>query len=192
MKLIKIITNDTDMVKPYMDTTMSFDEGIIEIIVGWDLAKENGASILEHKLKENTYWTFSPREKRKLFKQHLKEFLEDSLKNTASKVKIKNLNPLEFKLEEDYLKYIMEHIRGCDGYLYSDKLYVYCGNTIHHIDVGLLKFMSWNIINKIKTLIKLKENKENLLKIQKQDCLQSEALYWYGHIITDRGLQGPS
>ena len=52
MKLIKITTNDTDMVKPYMDATMSFDEGIVEIIVGWDLAKENGASILEHKLKE--------------------------------------------------------------------------------------------------------------------------------------------
>ena len=160
MKLIKITTNDTDMVKPYMDATMSFDEGIVEIIVGWDLAKENGASILEHKLKENTYWTFSPREKRKLFKQHLNEFLEDSLNNITSKVEIKNLSPLEFKLEEDYLKYIMEHIRGCDGYLYSDKLYVYCGNTIYHIDISLLKFMSWNIISKIKSLIKLKENKE--------------------------------
>ncbi len=143
-----------------MDTTMSFDEGIIEIIVGWDLAKENGASILEHKLKENTYWTFSPREKRKLFKQHLKEFLDDFFNKTISKIEIKNLNPLNFKSEEDYIKYIMQHIRGCEGYLYSDKLYVYCGNTIHHIDVGLLKFMSWNIISKIKTLIKLKENKE--------------------------------
>jgi hypothetical protein len=160
VKLIKIITDDTDMVKPYMDTTMSFDEGIIEIIVGWDLAKENGASILEHKLKENTYWTFSPREKRKLFKQHLKEFLDDFFSKTISKIEIKNLNPLNFKSEEDYIKYIMQHIRGCEGYLYSDKLYVYCGNTIHHIDVGLLKFMSWNIISKIKTLIKLKENKE--------------------------------
>ncbi len=143
-----------------MDTTMSFDEGIIEIIVGWDLAKENGASILEHKLKENTYWTFSPREKRKLFKQHLKEFLDDFFNKTISKIEIKNLNPLNFKSEEDYIKYIMQHIRGCEGYLYSDKLYVYCGNTIHHIDVGLLKFMSWNIISKIKALIKLKENKE--------------------------------
>lgn len=160
MKLIKIITDDIDMLKPYMTPIMSFDEGMVEIIVGWDLAKEKGASILKHKLKENRYWTFSPREKRKLFQQHLNEFLDDYLNNIISDIKIKNLNPLDFKSEEDYLKYIIEHIRGCDGYLYSDKLYVYCGNTIYHIDIDLLKFMSWNIINKIKTLIKLKENKE--------------------------------
>jgi len=160
MKLIKIITNDVDMVKPYMTPTMSFDEGIIEIIVGWDLAKENGAKILEHKLKENKYWTFSPREKRKLFQQHLNEFLDDSLNDIISKIEIKNLNPLGFKSEDDYLKHITKRIRGCDGYLYSNKLYIYCGSVIHHIDIDLLNFMSWNIINKIKFLIKLKENKE--------------------------------
>lgn len=160
MKLIKITTNDTDMVKPYMDTTMSFDEGIIEIIVGWDLAKENGASILEHKLSDDTYWTFSPREKRKLFKQHLKTFLGDYLIKVVSNIQIKNLNPLNFKTEEDYLKNITEHVRGCEGYLYSDRLYIYCGNTINHIDINLLEFMSWNIINKIKEVIKLKEYRE--------------------------------
>ena len=143
-----------------MTPTMSFDEGLIEIIVGWDLAKENGAKILEHKLNKNTYWTFSPREKRKLFKQHLNEFLDDYLNDIISNIEIKNLNPLGFKSEEDYLKYITKSIRGCEGYLYSDKLYVYCDDTIHHIDIGLLNFMSWNIINKIKSLIKLKENKE--------------------------------
>lgn len=160
MKLIKITTNDMDMVKPYMTPTMSFDEGLIEIIVGWDLAKEIGATILNHTIKENVYWTFSPREKRKVFEEHLNSFLNDTLEKMVSKIKVKNINPLDFKTEEEYLKYVSEHVRGCEGYLYSDKLYIYCGNIIHHIDIGLLKFMSWNIINKIKYLIKLKENEE--------------------------------
>jgi len=43
MKLIKITTKDNNLIKPYMTEIMSFDKGIIEIIVGYDLAKEMGA-----------------------------------------------------------------------------------------------------------------------------------------------------
>ena len=39
MKLIKITTEDSNLIKPYMTEIMSFDEGIVEIIVGYDLAK---------------------------------------------------------------------------------------------------------------------------------------------------------
>ena len=70
---------------------MSFDEGVIEIIVGWDLAKEKGASILNHKIKENFYWTFSPREKRKVFEEHINSFLIEALEEIVSKIKINNL-----------------------------------------------------------------------------------------------------
>ena len=160
MKLIKITTNDKEIVKPYLNEIMSYEEGLIEIIIGYELAKERGASILNHKLNENTYWTFSPREKRKLFQEHLNSFLKESLDNIVSKIKVKDLSPISFKSEDDYLNFVIEHIKGCDGYLYSDRLYVYCGDIIHHIDIGLLKFMSWDIINKIKILIKIKDYKE--------------------------------
>ena len=62
MNLIKITTEDKNLIKPYMTDIMSYDEGLVEIIIGYDLAKEKGATILNHKIKENVYWTFSPRE----------------------------------------------------------------------------------------------------------------------------------
>jgi hypothetical protein len=157
MYLIKIITNDSDLLKPYMKDSMSFDEGIIEIIVGWDLAKEYGAKILNHKIDENKYWTFSPREKRKLFEEHLESFLKDSLQEIISKIKINNLNPLEFNSKEEYINHIKSNVGGCDGYLYLNKLYIYCGKLIYHIDLGLLEFMSWDIQDEIKKLITIKE-----------------------------------
>jgi hypothetical protein len=157
MKLIKIITENFDLVEPYMTNVMSLDEGVIEIVIGWDLAKEHGANILNHKISENKYWTFSPREKRKIFEEHLESFLKDSIQEIVSKIKINNLNPLEFNLKEEYINYIKSTVGGCNGYLYLNKLYVYCGKLIYHIDLGLLEFMSWDIQDEIKKLITIKE-----------------------------------
>ncbi len=50
MVLIKITTEDKNFKKPYMTNIMSYEEGLIEIIVGYELAKERGASVLNHKL----------------------------------------------------------------------------------------------------------------------------------------------
>ena len=157
MELIKITTEDKNLIKPYMTDIMSFDEGLVEIIIGYDLAKEKGATILNHKIKENVYWTFSPREKRKVFEEHIKSFIFEAIEEIISKVKINNLNPLNFKNQTNYLNHLKQNIQGCDGYLYTDRLYVYCGNLIYHIDIGLLNFLSWDIINEIKSLLKLKE-----------------------------------
>ena len=122
MFLIKITTEDTSLVKPYMTEIMSFNEGVIEIIVGWDLAKEMGASILNHKISENKYWTFSPREKRKIFEEHLVSFIKESLQEIIGKIKINNLNPLEFNSKEEYINHIKSNVGGCNGYLYLNKL----------------------------------------------------------------------
>ena len=157
MNIIKITTDDIDLIKPYMNDIMSFDDGLIEIIIGWDLAKSKGASILNHKISESLYWTFSPREKRKIFEEHLKIFLNESLQNIINKIKINNLNPLDFNSKEDYLKFIKENVGGCDGYLYLNRLYIYCGRSVYHIDLSLLEFMSWNLKDEIKKIITIKE-----------------------------------
>ena len=108
MDLIKITTEEKNLVKNYMNDIMSFDSGIIEIIVGWDLAKERGANILNHKISKNTYWTFSPREKRKIFEEHMKSFVKEGIEGIISDVKINNLNPLEFKTEDNFLQHLKE------------------------------------------------------------------------------------
>ena len=74
-----------------------------------------------------------------------------------SKIKINNINPLDFSNQSDYLNYLKKNIQGCDGYLYSDRLYIYCDDLINHIDIGLLNFLSWDIINEVKSLLEVKE-----------------------------------
>jgi hypothetical protein len=64
--MIKVITKNREEVEKYLDSNFSFENGFITVYIGWDLAKENGASILKHKIDENTYWTFLPIEKRKV------------------------------------------------------------------------------------------------------------------------------
>ena len=109
MDLIKITTEEKDLVKNYMNDVMSFDNGIIEIIVGWDLAKERGANILNHKISKNTYWTFSPREKRKIFEEHMKSFVKEGIEEIISDIKINNLNPLKFKTEDNLFFFATEN-----------------------------------------------------------------------------------
>jgi hypothetical protein len=158
MNLIKIITEEKDLVKKHMNDVMSFDEGLFEIIVGWDLAKERGAKILNKKINQNTYWTFSLREKRKVFEEDLKSFTQQILVDIIKDVKINNINPLHFDNQNEYLNFLKKNIQGYNGYLYVDRLYVYCGNLIYHIDISLLQFLNWEIVDEIKNLITLKEN----------------------------------
>jgi hypothetical protein len=160
MNLIKITTDDEKSVKNHMNDVMSFNEGEYEIIVGWDLAKQRGASILKHKINEKTYWTFSPREKRKIFEENLKTFTNDIIVEILTNVKVINLNPLDFNTENEFFVNIKSNINGCYGYLYSERLYVYKDNLIYHIDMGLLRFLGWDILEQIKDLLNIIEQVE--------------------------------
>lgn len=166
MLKIKITTELKDVVKPFMNEYMSFDDGEYEIIVGWDLAKQRGANILNHKINEKTWWTFSPREKRKIFEEHIKKFFNDLLLDLTNKIVINNIDPFVFKTKDDLIFHLENNVRGCTGYLFNDKLYIYCGENIYHLDIGLLGFMSWDILSEIRAIIKLKESikKPRILK----------------------------
>jgi hypothetical protein len=170
VKILKIITENFDHIKPFLNGSAEFvseEKGIINLIVGWDLAKENGASILKHKINDNTYWTFLPNEKRKIFEQHLLEFKQLAIDKLKSSKKIININPLEFNHKEALIEYIKSEFRDKLGYLFKDKLYIYNGNEIYHLDIGLLYFMSWDIMEQIKKIIRINNFKKEDLKYEK-------------------------
>ena len=159
MEIIKITTKDFGEVKPFLNGATNYvseDNGVIEVIVGWELAKEKGASILSHKMNDTTYWTFLPREKRKIFQDQIKSFIVLGYKKLIDGLKIKNLNPLLEENPQSFINKIENDICGGKGYLYSDRLYVYNGE-IYHIDMGLLDFMSWDIKDKIVKMIDMIE-----------------------------------
>lgn len=129
----------------------------VNLVIGWSLAKEFGASIRNHKISENLYWTFSENEKRKEYEVFMKEIYSIAYKNMVKQISVKNLNPLEYNTVEDYQSTTLKAVSGGLGYLFDDRLYTYKEKEIFHIDVGLLKFMSWDIINDILDNIELSE-----------------------------------
>lgn len=138
--------------------TDSLKDGVTNLIVGWSLAKEFGASIRNHKISDNVYWTFSSTEKRKEYETFMEEIYSIAYNNLIKDIKIKNLNPLDFETKEEYLNEVLRISELGKGYLYEDRLYIYKEGVINHIDVGLLDFMSWDIINNILGKIELIED----------------------------------
>jgi len=160
MSLIKIIIKDKNLVEQYMTRFLSFDEGLINLIVGWDLAKEMGAKITNHKINDNTYWTFLPTEKRKIFTEHIQEFKKLAFDTVKEGKSIKNINPLEFETKEDLIEYISKTFTEKSTYLFNESLCIYDDNIIHHLDIGLLNFMSWDIIKDIEHILEIKKLKK--------------------------------
>jgi hypothetical protein len=175
VKILKIITKDINDVMPFLNghtDYVSEDEGIIELVVGYGLAKEMGASILNHQLDKNKYWTFLPREKRTIFKEHIENLIKEGYNNLVGDVRLKNLDPIKYETPEIFLKSIEKAIRGGKGYLYSDRLYIYNG-LLYHIDMGLLEFMSWDIKEDIvrmidNTDVNIEDYKDDLKYIDKK------------------------
>jgi hypothetical protein len=114
--MIKVITKNREEVEKYLDSNFSFENGFITVYIGWDLAKENGASILKHKIDENTYWTFLPIEKRKVFLESLEEFKEIVFNKIKSEIKFHNINPLDYNSKEDILSFILDTLTDFIGY----------------------------------------------------------------------------
>ena len=94
--MIKIITNNSSEIKKYLEPIFSTEKGLITVYIGWDLAKENGASILNKKIDENTYWTFLPTEKRKVFEEDLKFFIKTVIEKVKKRVLYHNISVLDF------------------------------------------------------------------------------------------------
>ena len=159
--MIKIITkNNTEIIK-YLNNTFSFEKGLITVYVGWDLAKENGASILNKKINENTYWTFLPTEKRKVFEEDLKYFKNIVLDKIKKEVVFNNIDVLDFKTKDDLTRFLIKNFSGFIGYLYKRRIYFYNDKNVYHLDLGFLDFLSWDIIDKIKKMIDIKNLEEN-------------------------------
>ncbi len=129
-------------------TEIPVENRIPTIIIGWDLTKTlfPDTSILSKKVKENIYWTFSPTEKRSLFEDDLKKFIEKSYKDFVKDIKFYDIDPILFKVNNisEYLQKIKIVANGF-AYLYVNKIvYVYNNFTVYSIDLELLDFIGFD------------------------------------------------
>lgn len=162
--MIKVITNNKEEVERYLDSNFSFDSGFITVYIGWDLAKENGASILKHKMDENTYWTFLPTEKRKIFQESIEEFKEIVFNKIKNEINFENINPLDYNSKEELLSFISTTLKDFIGYLYKEKIYFYKNKKVFHLDLGFLDFMSWDIIDEVTDKLDIKKLQKEKIK----------------------------
>jgi len=129
-------------------TEIPIENQIPTIIIGWDLTKTlfPDTSILSKKIKENIYWTFSPIEKRSVFEDDLKKFIEKSYKDFVKDIKFYDIDPILFKVNNisEYLEKIKIVANGF-AYLYVNKIvYVYNNFTVYSIDLELLDFIGFD------------------------------------------------
>jgi hypothetical protein len=118
------------------------------LIIGWELTKTlcPEASILRKKIKDNLYWTFSPTEKRSVFENDLKKYIDKSYKDYIKNIKFYNIDPIIYKINTiDELLGKLSIVAGGFTYLYVNKVvYVYHNFIIYSIDLELLDFIGFD------------------------------------------------
>ena len=121
---------------------------IPNLIIGWELTKTlyPEASILRKKIKDNVYWTFSSTEKRTIFENDLKKYIEKSYKDYVKKIKFYNIDPIIYKINTvDELLSKLSIVAGGFTYLYVNKIvYVYHNFIIYSIDLEQLDFIGFD------------------------------------------------
>ena len=118
------------------------------LIIGWELTKTlcPEASILRKKIKDNLYWTFSPTEKRSVFENDLKKYIDKSYKDYIKNIKFYNIDPIIYKINTiDELLSKLSIVAGGFTYLYVNKIvYVYHNFIFYSIDLELLDFIGFD------------------------------------------------
>lgn len=147
------------------------DNGLPTLFIGWENTKKllPQSSILNKKISNNLYWTFSSAEKRTIFENDLKSFIQKSYDDFIKKIKIFSLDPVILKINStDELINKLQKFKKSFTYLYGDgMIYIYSDTKIITIDLNLLKFISFDdqkVLKYLKEETNFFEHKEKEFK----------------------------
>jgi hypothetical protein len=143
------------------------------LFIGWENTKRilPQSSILNKKITDNLYWTFSSTEKRTIFENDLKSFIQKSYQDFTKNIPYYALDPiiLKIKTTEELLQKLQK-FKESFTYLYENRIvYIYYNSTIISLDLELLKFISFDdneILEYLKKETKFFENKEKDFKTE--------------------------
>jgi hypothetical protein len=154
---------------------------IPNLIVGWELTKTlyPEASILRKKINDNVYWTFSSVEKRNIFENDLKKFIERSYKDYIKKIKFLNIDPIIYKINNiDELITKIKNVANGFAYLYLNKVvYIYHDFVIYSIDLEQLDFIGFDRKIILSTLKEMTNFSEGELKNFKNELKYLDIKY---------------
>lgn len=128
----------------------NINKEIPTLIIGWDFCKsifsDLNLSILDKKINENTFWTFSKKEKRIDYEKDLKFFYEKCINSIGKNVKYRYINILTCGL--NIIKNIIKKIHSNESvyiYIYNNSfIYIYVDNEIIGIDFNSIDYLNIN------------------------------------------------
>ena len=130
------------------------------LIVGWDNAKQfEGYNILDRKLSNGVFWTFSRAENRYEFEKDLKKFYEYVIENITKHVIYKYIDIYKLKynkLKELYRIFISKDRKYI--YISNDMMYAVLNGDILGVSFPMLEYCG---IPREKVIKRIKENRSD-------------------------------
>lgn len=134
------------------------------LIIGWDFAKslfpDKHLSILDDKISENLYWTFSKHEKRIIYEESLNKFYNIILDNINNSIKYYYCDALTMRYKTAK-KLILFFNSSTEKDIYISKtqfIYAFCKDFVIGFSIYDLEYIG---VKKNKVLHILYENKLN-------------------------------
>ena len=169
--------SDADLTKP-------------TLIVGWELAKQfDGYNILDRRLGDNLFWTFSRTENRSSLESDLNKFYEFVKKKAVENCKYKFVSIFQLSLEKaKKLVAILNSSTKRDIYISNGIVYVRYGDTIVGVSLMELQYCKINpdkVLKRINGNTNLRVFTSNDWKIQKLERFLGNKKYAVPYFITD-------
>jgi hypothetical protein len=138
------------------------DKRLPTMYVGFEYAKTiyNDIDILESKITNKEYWTFSPTESMLHFLNRSREFVKLIPDSLVIDIKYESINP--FFTKED-IREKVEHVLGESKIVYKhrDSYFVYSGDTVYGIHGGFMEVFDLPIPEFKSRLLDDKDNRIN-------------------------------
>jgi hypothetical protein len=135
----------------------TIEEGLPTLIIGWDKTKEiygDKVSILHKQIDENTYWTFSPKERKIDFDNDLDSFFIICYSKIGEKIHYIYIDLIHDSKKK--IKKILRKIYSLENpkiYIHKDRMvYIYSDGMIFGIDLEIVNYIG---IKKDKVITKL-------------------------------------
>lgn len=136
------------------------DNDLPTLIIGWELAKDiyaNSVSILHKKINTNTFWTFTPKERKVDFECDIENFKEHCYNTFGDNIPYVYLDILYGKKSVN--KRIIKKILSLENpYVYisdNDIIYIFGDNIIFGVDLNVISYFEGKrnkILDKIKSI----------------------------------------
>lgn len=167
------------------------------LIVGWEKVKElfPDQSIREKKINDNVYWTYSSAENKKEFKEDVRKFIEDSIKNFFPK-KITTYDAIIDGSLKDFIAKNIDSKNRSFIYFHKNACYIHNGNKTCAISLISLEYVGkdfkktiTSLINKVEcTIFSYYNCAKYTYHDDLRDVMTTENNFWvkYSHHIEPR------